>query len=76
MLKESRRLVLVPRETPLSEIHLRNLLTLRQAGADVVAAMPAFYNHPQGIDDMVDFIVGKALDVLDIHHELYDRWEG
>lgn len=76
MLKESRPLVIVPRETPLSEIHLRNLLTLRRAGAQIVPAMPAFYIHPASIDDLVDFIVGKVLDVLGIRHELFNRWEG
>ncbi|MFA5809779.1 MAG: UbiX family flavin prenyltransferase [Thermoleophilia bacterium] len=76
MLKESRPLVIVPRETPLSEIHLRNMLTLRRAGAEVVPAMPAFYIHPKNIDDLVDFVVGKVLDVLGIRHELFDRWEG
>lgn len=74
MLKESRPLVVVPRETPLSEIHLRNLLTLKQAGALVVPAMPAFYQHPQSIEDLVDFIAGKVLDVLGISHELFSRW--
>ena len=76
MLKESRPLVIVPRETPLSEIHLRNMLTLRRAGVQVVPAMPAFYIHPGSIDDLVDFVVGKVLDVLGIGHELFDRWEG
>ncbi|MFA6001163.1 MAG: flavin prenyltransferase UbiX [Thermoleophilia bacterium] len=76
MLKESRPLVVVPRETPLSEIHLRNMLTLRRAGAHIVPAMPAFYIHPASVDDLVDFVVGKVLDVLGISHELFDRWEG
>lgn len=76
MLKESRPLILVPRETPLSEIHLRNLLTLRRAGAQIVPAMPAFYNHPKSIDDMVDFVVGKVLDLLGVRNELFERWEG
>lgn len=76
MLKEGRALVLVPRETPLSEIHLSNLLKLRRAGAHVVPAMPGFYHNPQSVADMVDFVIGKVLDVLDIPHQLFDRWEG
>lgn len=76
MIKESRPLLIVPRETPLSEIHLRNLLTLRQAGVQVVPAMPAFYHEPRTIEDLADFVVGKVLDVLKIRHELYNRWEG
>lgn len=76
MLKEGRALALVPRETPLSEIHLHNLLKLRRAGAHVVPAMPGFYHGPQSVDDMVDFVVGKVLDVLDIPHQLFERWEG
>lgn len=76
MLKESRTLVVVPRETPLSEIHLRNLLTLSRAGAKVVPAMPGFYHNPGSIEELVDFVVGKILDVLNIPHQLFDRWEG
>jgi flavin prenyltransferase len=74
MLKERRRLVLVPRETPLSEIHLTNMLTLRRAGADIVAAMPAFYHRPKSIADMVDMIVGRVLDRLGVENTLYYRW--
>lgn len=73
-LKERRPLVLVPRETPLSTIHLRNLLTLSEAGAIVVPAMPGFYVHPKSIDDMVDHVAGKALDAMGIPHDLYPRW--
>jgi len=76
MLKEGRRLVIVPRETPLSEIHLRNMLTVSRAGARLVPAMPAFYHRPESIDDLVDFVVGKTLDQLEIHHELFQRWQG
>ncbi|MHB8175139.1 MAG: UbiX family flavin prenyltransferase [Thermoleophilia bacterium] len=76
MLKEGRPLVVVPRETPLSEIHLRNLLTIKKAGAQIVPAMPAFYHNPQGIDDLVDFVAGKTLDVLGVGHKLFQRWEG
>jgi 4-hydroxy-3-polyprenylbenzoate decarboxylase len=76
MLKESRPLVLVPRETPLSQIHLRNLLAVSRAGARVVPAMPAFYQQPESIQDLADFIAGKVLDSIDIEHELYHRWQG
>lgn len=74
MLKESRSLVVVPREAPLSEIHLRNLLTLKRAGAMVVPASPAFYHQPRTVEDLADFIAGKVLDQLGIGHELYTRW--
>ena len=75
-LKERRRLVVVPRETPLSEIHLRNMLTLRQAGADILPAMPAFYHRPRNISDLVDMIVGRVLDRLGVENELFHRWGG
>jgi 4-hydroxy-3-polyprenylbenzoate decarboxylase len=73
-LKERRPLVVVPRETPLSLIHLRSLTALAEAGAIVVPAMPAFYQRPVSIDDMVNFVVGRVLDVLGVEHELYVRW--
>jgi len=76
MLKERRRLVVVPRETPLNEIHLRNLLTLRQAGADILPAMPAFYHKPRNISDLVDMIAGRVLDRLGVENELFHRWGG
>ncbi|NPV92228.1 MAG: UbiX family flavin prenyltransferase [Firmicutes bacterium] len=76
MLKEGKRLVLVPRETPLNPIHLRNMLALSEMGVRVVPAMPAFYNHPQKIEDLVDFLVGKVLDQLDIEHDLFTCWNG
>ena len=75
-MKESRRLVLVPRETPLSSVHLRNLLELSMQGVVIVPAMPAFYYGPKTVKDLVDFVVGKVLDSLGIKHELYKRWPG
>lgn len=73
-LKERRPLVIVPRETPFSLVHLKNLTALTEAGAIVVPAMPAFYQKPTTIDDLVNFVAGKVLDVLGIEHELFDRW--
>jgi 4-hydroxy-3-polyprenylbenzoate decarboxylase len=73
-LKEERKLVLVPRETPLSTIHLENLLRLRRAGATVVFAAPGFYHAPQTIDDLVNFVVGRCLDQLGIDQILVNRW--
>jgi 4-hydroxy-3-polyprenylbenzoate decarboxylase len=74
MLKERRTLVLVPRETPLSLIHLRNLTAAAEAGAIIVPAMPGFYAKPESVDDLVNFVVGKVLDVLDVEHDLFKRW--
>lgn len=73
-LKERRRLVLVPRETPLSAIHLENMLRVTRAGAVVMPAAPGFYHRPQRIDDLVDFIVARVLDHLDVPHSLVPRW--
>lgn len=75
MLKERRPLVLVPRETPLSQIHLENLLRLSRAGAVLLPAMPGFYGRPQTVDDIYRFIAGKALDCLGIENHCYQRWE-
>lgn len=75
-LKERRRLVLVPRETPLSEIHLDNMLTLARMGAIVMPPMPAFYNHPASIGDIVDHIVTRILDQFDIDTPDAKRWTG
>ena len=73
-LKEGRRLLLVPRETPMHEIHLENLLRLARAGAIIMPAAPGFYHHPETLDDLVDMMVGKILDRLGIEAELYTRW--
>jgi len=73
-LKEGRPLLLVPRETPFNQLHLENLLRLSQAGARIVPAMPAFYQQPSSVEEMVDFVVGKVLDQLGIDHQLYRRW--
>lgn len=75
-LKERRRLLLVPRETPLSTIHLQNMLRLSEAGAIILPACPAFYPSPENVDDVVDFVVGRILDVLGIEHDLFRRWSG
>ncbi len=73
-LKERRKLVLVPRETPLGLIQLKNLTAVAEAGAVVLPAMPAFYTNPQTISDMVDFIVGRICDQLGVEHQLLKRW--
>jgi len=73
-IKEGRKLVLVPRETPLSTIHLENLLTLRRAGATILFAAPGFYHAPQTIDDLIEFVVGRCLDQLGIENRLTRRW--
>lgn len=73
-LKEGRKLVLVPRETPLSEIHLENMLRVRRAGAVVVFAAPGFYHRPESVDDLVDFVVARCLDQLGLEHALSRRW--
>ena len=74
MLKEHRRLIMVPRETPLNEIHLENMLKLSRMGVRMIPAMPAFYNHPRSLDDLVDFVVGRVLDDIGIAHRLVRRW--
>jgi len=73
-LKEKRKLVFVPRETPMSSIHLRNLATLAEAGAVVLPAAPAFYGKTEKVEDLVDFIVGRVLDSLGVENKLYRRW--
>jgi 4-hydroxy-3-polyprenylbenzoate decarboxylase len=74
MIKEKGNLTLVPRETPLSAIHLENMLKLSRLGVRIVPAMPAFYHHPATMDDLIDFVVGKVLDSLGVENRLYKRW--
>ena len=73
-LKEARKLVLVPRETPLSAIHLENMLRLSRAGAIILPANPGFYHHPQTVQDLVDFVVARVLDHVGVGHDLMPRW--
>ena len=73
-LKEGRKLVLVPRETPLSVIHLENMLTLARAGAVILPPAPGFYTHPRTVADMVAFVVARILDQLGLPHQLQPRW--
>ena len=74
-LKESRKLIIVPRETPLSRIHLENMIKLQEAGAIILPAMPGFYHNPSTIDEIIDHLVGKILDQLKIEHDLFKRWK-
>jgi 4-hydroxy-3-polyprenylbenzoate decarboxylase len=74
LIERSADVMLIPRETPLSEIHLENMLKLSRAGARIIPAMPAFYSRPESVLDLVDFVVGKVLDQLGIENDLYKRW--
>lgn len=74
VLKEGRKLILVPRETPFSVIHLENMLRLSRAGAVILPPSPGFYHHPETIDDLVDFVVARILDQLGVAHTLMQRW--
>jgi 4-hydroxy-3-polyprenylbenzoate decarboxylase len=76
MLKERRRLVIVPRETPMSLPQLKNLVLCAEAGAMILPAMPAFYQLPKTLDDLADFMAGKILSALGLEHELYPEWTG
>ena len=76
MLKEQRRLILVPRETPMSLPQLRNMVLCAEAGALVMPAMPAFYQGPRTLDDLADFMAGKILTALGVEHDLYPAWTG
>jgi 4-hydroxy-3-polyprenylbenzoate decarboxylase len=75
-LKERRRLVLVPRETPLSLIQLKNMVSVTEAGAIVLPACPSFYSRPQRLEDLIDVIVGRVLDLIGVENNLYPRWKG
>jgi 4-hydroxy-3-polyprenylbenzoate decarboxylase len=75
-LKEKRRLIIVPRETPLGLVQLRNMVAAAEAGAIVLPACPAFYSRPRSLDDLVDVLVGRVLDHLGVENDLYRRWQG
>ena len=76
MLKERKKLIVCPRETPFNDIHLKNMLSLINSGAVILPPIPAFSNKPQGIDDIISFITGKILDSLGIDNDMYIRWKG
>ena len=76
MLKEGRKLILVPRETPFSIIHLENMLKLSRMGVDIYPPLPGFYNRPESLEDMVDHIVMRVLDQFGFHLDLAERWNG
>lgn len=75
-LKENRKLVIVPRETPLNSIHLENMTKLSKMGATILPASPGFYHNPKSVMDVVDHVVGKIMDTLGVEHEIFDRWKG
>jgi 4-hydroxy-3-polyprenylbenzoate decarboxylase len=75
-LKERRKLVLVPRETPLSLVHLRNMVAVSEAGAVLLPAAPGFYNRPAQVSDLIDFVVQRVLDQLELNIEIAPRWGG
>ncbi|MCD6133400.1 MAG: UbiX family flavin prenyltransferase [Deltaproteobacteria bacterium] len=75
-IKEGKMLVLCPREMPFSSIHLENMLKLSKMGVKIAPPVPAFYPHPESIEDITDFVVGKILDILKIEHNLFRRWHG
>lgn len=76
MLKEGRKLILVPRETPVSAIHLANMLKLAQLGVRIVPASPGFYHRPTDLSALIDMMVGKICDTIGIEHDLFERWKG
>ena len=73
-LKQDKKLILVPRESPLNSIHLKNLVSARDSGAIIIPPILSFYHKPKSIDDLIDFVVGKILDSMGVEHELYERW--
>jgi 4-hydroxy-3-polyprenylbenzoate decarboxylase len=75
VLKEGRKLILAPREMPLNALHLENMLKLSRIGVTIAPPIPAFYQKPKSMDDIVDFVAGKLLDSADIDHALFKRWE-
>lgn len=75
-LKQKRNLVIMPRETPLTSIHLKNMLTLSDCGATILPAMPGFYQHPKTITDLTAFMAGKVLECFQVEHQLYECWNG
>ena len=76
ILKERRKLILAVRETPFSEIHLENMLKLARMGVSILPPIPAFYNHPETIDDLIDHFVGRILDQLGVEAKFIKRWDG
>jgi len=76
VIKEQKKLILVPRETPLNAIHLENMLKLARLGVVILPAMPAFYHKPKKVEDIINFVVGKVLDSLGIENSLFKRWRG
>lgn len=74
-LKERRRCILVPRETPLNLIHIENMLKAKQAGAEILLPIPGFYTYPETVDDIINFVVGKTLNLLNIKHALFKSWD-
>ena len=75
MLKESRRLILSPREMPFSAVHLENMLKLARLGVKIIPPIPAFYHKPKNIKDIIDFVVGKILDSAEVRHNIFKRWK-